>query len=503
MHCMTGSSSEREVVETTCVDVDAEGLCGICIHETEEGRRRAIFVPGALPGAVLRVAIDGGGGGAGVPGTKSHRRKRRLTYGTAVEVMKHHNGKVEPHCVHFGECGGCTLQQVSYIEQLGIKKEKIKNAFERIGGLSSHHVGRLQLQVEASPAAYRYRNRVEFSVADGRFGKHRRGSTDLVPISGCSLQGEDADRCYRYIVDFMEGSVGRGMDLIEYVVIRATQAGDLLVNVATRARADDLLSGLSVHLREHFPSLRGMVNSVLVENSPVGLRQVQDVHVLFGYGYLEERLGDLIFKVSANSFFQVNTPMTELLYRHIVDAAGVRSSDVVYDLFCGSGTIALFLAKHSAATPKSIVGVELAQGSVVDALENARMNRVDIATFVHGDVGDVCGIVKRGGYARPDIVVVDPARAGLSKRALEGILDLAPRTLVYVSCDVTTQARDVKRLMESGKYQVTQLKGFDLYVTCFSSAHPIPRRVLGSSHPTLRTIFTGIRKRPMWRASVP
>jgi 23S rRNA (uracil1939-C5)-methyltransferase len=237
--------------------------------------------------------------------------------------------------------------------------------------------------------------------------------------------------------------------------------------VATRARANSLVGALAAHIHKCGTSLslRGVVNSVLVAGSPVELRRVQEEHVVYGVGYLEERLGEVVYKVSPNSFFQVNTPLTELLYRHVVQAAALRPSDVVYDLFCGSGTIGLFLAKGMAGTvqPRHIIGIEVAKSSVSDARHNAEVNGVDFATFVHGDVGDVRRIIKEEGYPKPDVIVCDPARSGLSKRALESILVLAPRTLVYVSCDVSTQARDVKRLVGSGRYQVAQLKSFDMY----------------------------------------
>ena len=440
----------REIIETTCVDVDESGEYGICVDESAEGRRRAIFVAGALPGNVLRVAITG--------------KKKKLTHGVTVEVLKEHRGKVEPLCVHFGECGGCALQQMSYGEQLLTKRFRIRNAFERIAGLPAQHAALKELHVEGSPDAYRYRNRVEFSVSDGHFGKLRRGSNDLVRVRECLLQSSVADECYREVVEFFGGGGQFGPDGIEYVSIRSAQSGELLVNVVTRSREDACMAALAGRLRERCPFVRGLVNSVLVKDSPVGLRQVQEAHVVFGSGFLEESLGDLACKVSANAFFQVNTPMTEMLYRHVVDAAALRSSDVLYDLYCGSGTISLFLAKHSPTLPKEILGIELAEVSVEDARDNARTNGVDVASeFLCGDVGNLNKIIERGGHATPDVVVVDPARAGLSKRALDCILDLAPRTLVYVSCDASTQARDVKRFLEGGRYMVTGLKGFDLY----------------------------------------
>ena len=353
---------------------------------------------------------------------------------------------------------------MSYDEQLHTKKFRIRNAFERIAGLPAQHASLKDLHVEGSADAYRYRNRVEFSVADGNFGKHRRRSNDLVRIKECSLQSNHADQCYQEIVEFFGGDSQCGADGIEYVSIRSARSGELLVNVASRDRMDATIISLAVRLGERCSSLRGVVNSVLVKDSPVGLRQVQEAHVLFGSGFLEERLGDLVCKVSANAFFQVNTPMTEVLYRYVVDVAAVRPSDVLYDLYCGSGTISLFLAKHSATPPREILGVELAEVSVEDARENALINGLDSASdFVCGDVGDLTPIVALGGHAKPDVVVVDPARSGLSKPALDSILELAPRTLVYVSCDVSTQARDVKRILEGGRYMVTGVRGFDLY----------------------------------------
>lgn len=454
----------RNIVETQCVDVDVDGLQGVCITEIE-GRRRAIFVPGALPGAILRVAIDEDADDDRVASSKEKKRKK-LMYGTIVEVLKEHDGKTEPRCEHFGTCGGCSLQEVAYEQQLQIKVARVRNAFERIAGLKGSHAALSGLQITGSPMAYNYRNRVEFSCREDRcLGKHRRGSKDIVEIRGCALQSEVADRCYASILEHGFGGLVDDVR-VEYVTIReSASSGDVLVNVVTRTRADASLGPLAEHLSRSCPSLRGVVNSVLEGDSPVELRRVAAEYVVWGVGFVEERLGECVYKVSPNAFFQVNTAVAESLYRAVVDAAAVRPTDVVLDLYCGSGTIGLFLAKHSETPPARILGIEVADGSITDARHNAERNGVDCATFVRGDVGDVQRIAHGAGegFARPDVIVCDPARAGLSKRALEGILSLEPRTLVYVSCNVSTQARDCKRLVESGQYAVDRVQCFDMY----------------------------------------
>lgn len=470
------TSSAAVPLQVECVDVDTDGLCGICIDEST-ARRRAIFVPGALPGAIVRVVIEeegvggvGGVGGGQKAGNKRRKSSKGLTYGRIVDVVKEHDGKSDAVCPHFGSCGGCSLQEVAYAQQREIKARRVRNAFERIAGLAAGHPALEGLRVTGSPEPYGYRNRVEFSVVGsdeaggGRVvvGKHRRGSKEVVAVGGCALQRSAADACYASVVDSI-GGLGGGV-VVEYVSIReSVYSGDILVNVATRERAEVDLIGLAEHVRSRHPALRGVVNSVLEQGSPVELRRVREEHLVWGAGDLVERLGDVTYRVSANAFFQVNTALTELLYRHVVDACRLRSSDVVLDLYCGSGTIALFLARHSAVPPARILGIEVVEGSIADARHNAEKNGVTCATFVRGDVGDVRKIAEAHGVAGPDVIVVDPARAGLSTRALDGIVSLGPRRLVYVSCDVSTQARDVKRVLESGMYRVEEVAAFDMY----------------------------------------
>ena len=460
------TSSAAVPLQVECVDVDTDGLCGICIDESTT-RRRAIFVPGALPGAIVRVVIEEEGVEDG-GGSKRRKKSKGLTYGRIVDVVKEHDGKVDAVCPHFGSCGGCSLQEVAYAQQREIKARRVRNAFERIAGLAAGHPALAGLRITGSPEPYRYRNRVEFSVVGSSgnvvVGKHRRGSKEVVAVGGCALQRSAADACYASVVESIDRGGLSGGVVVEYVSIReSVYSGEILVNVATRERADVDLVGLAEHVRYRHPALRGVVNSVLEQGSPVELRRVREEHVVWGAGDLVERLGDVTYRVSANAFFQVNTALTELLYWHVVDACRLRPSDVVLDLYCGSGTIALFLAQHSAVPPARILGIEVVEGSIADARYNAEANGVTCATFVRGDVGDVRKIAEAHGVAGPDVIVVDPARAGLSTRALDGVVSLGPRRLVYVSCDVSTQARDVKRVLESGMYRVEDVAAFDMY----------------------------------------
>jgi len=395
-----------------------------------------------LPGEIARVRID-------------KIKKKSFGMGTKLETLRDHEGAVDAACPHFQTCGGCSLQTLAYEYQLKMKERTVLNTFKRIGSMHNVENG-LFKGIQGCDQVYQYRNKVEFSVAQGIVGKHIRGSSEIiVPIRECKLQSDASERIYKGIQWYLQEADDDLLSDIQHIVIRWSEAyGNALVNIVTEYPFTERLDRLGQYLAsEYGHAVRGVVNSVSDDS-----RHMTNVYTVWGQGDLLERLGPYNFRISPNSFFQVNTDQTKQLYEYVVEAAGINTTHVVFDLYCGTGTIALFLAKHA----KKVYGIEMVESSVEDAKYNALLNGVENVEFVQGDVGMMVSKVL-GNNGTADIVVVDPARAGLSKQAIKGLINLKPQKIVYVSCNVATQGRDIKDLLQSGMYKVDSIKAFDLF----------------------------------------
>ncbi len=433
------SDGDRMVVE--CVDVSIDGL-GICKNVLTS---QVVFVPDAYPGEVADIEITG--------------KKKKITFGSKVATLKPHDGKCEPYCKHASSCGGCQLQAMEYQEQLRLKAKKVRDAFNRIGGVD---ISGVMEAIEESLDAYHYRNKVEFSIdhTGGILGKHIQGSsTKLIEVGECKLQSKVSHEIYKDIREYAMNDRFL-LQEIHHIVIRWSQAyATALVNIVTKRNIAGKLKRLGQYLSEkHGERLTGVVNSVTDSTRPVEQRRIMQEELVCGKEHLLEKLGSCSYRVSPNSFFQVHTAQTEKMYDFVSNAvnSGVEKDGVVLDLYCGAGTIAIFLAQKA----KYVYGIEISESSINDARYNATLNNAKNVEFVQGDVGKVIG--NFSGIV-PDAIVVDPARKGLSSDALQGILSMNPKRIVYVSCHVATQARDVKQILNSGRYTIVSVKPFDLF----------------------------------------
>ncbi|WPT13008.1 RNA methyltransferase OB0768 [Picochlorum sp. SENEW3] len=448
--------ADGEARVLTCVDVSSQGS-GVC-KDKETGL--VVFVPDSLPGEILRARIEKSG-------------KQSFAHGVKLETLKSHDGSRMAYCNYAHECGGCSLQNLTYSpHQLDLKQSSVFNAFKRIGGVKSLGEKGIFRDIVGCDDEFHYRNKVEFSVDSHAkvIGKHVRGSADaLVHISECVLQTNAANRLYRDIcaVVLEEDAV---ISTVQHIVIRFSNAfQQCLVNIVTKDDARNNLSRLVEYVSErHADTLRGIVNSVSQDGALLEERKVETEHVLWGEGDLLEKLSCFTYRISPNSFFQTNTKQAERLYEYVVEQAQISSDDVVFDLYSGAGSMSLFLASNA----KSVYGIEISESSVADARYNAALNGVDNVEFVQGDVGHISQLTHG---RQPDIVVVDPARAGLSKRAIKGLLKCMPKKLVYVSCNAATQARDVREFLNNG-YWLESVRPFDLFpqtmhVECVAVLH--------------------------------
>jgi 23S rRNA (uracil1939-C5)-methyltransferase len=454
------------LVETTIEDLAERDLCF-----GKLGGGLAVFVQGPVAvGDRVRAEV--------LSVRKNHVRSR------VVEILEPSPCRIPPTCAHFGACGGCKWQHVEYAEQLRLKRKHVTDALAHIGGMPEALVE----DVLPAERIYGYRNKIEFSFSRQRYllpSERGLAEIDLDKPTDFAL-GFHAPRLFAKVVDVdtchiatpemntvLAGvkhfSRDRGLSiystqthdgLLRQVVVRQAAATEqLMVNLVTSEHDASLMAEWrDLLLRELGDRLTTFVNNITTakNNSSVGQRE----YVLHGPGVIEDRIGEFSYVISANSFFQTNTAQAERLYRRTLELAAPRPSDVLYDLYCGTGSISLYAASRC----DRVLGLEWAESAVADARANAERNGVTNVEFTRIDLKHVKSLQPDlDAFGVPDVVIVDPPRAGVHPKAVEVLLQWNPRRIVYVSCNPSSLARDVKALCESGSYNLGPVTPVDMF----------------------------------------
>jgi 23S rRNA (uracil1939-C5)-methyltransferase len=427
----------------------------------------AVFIKGGVPGDFLRARVNS--------------VKKNFAECEVAEILRPSGLRTEPQCRHFGICGGCRWQQVQYPAQLQFKRQHVVDALERLGGFPGIAVE----QAVGVTDPYFYRNKMEFSFGErwqtieelstggtgpeDRFGLglHVAGRYDrVVDVQECWLQSTLSASIVNSVRDFCKT---RGLQpyaprthegyLRNLVIREGRRTGEVMVNIVTRDDRPDVMTALSGYLRSAFPGITTIINNITARVSQVAVGEYEKTY--FGKGTISEKIGSRMYRISANSFFQTNTEQAERLYDVAKSFAGLRREDIVYDLYAGTGTIAL----HVADEASHVFGIEAVASAVEDARRNAGDNHVENCTFLLGDLKEtLVGSRQRGTpLPRPDVVLTDPPRVGMHEKVVRELLALRPRTIVYISCNPSTQARDLKVLCESGTYAITRVQPIDMF----------------------------------------
>ena len=404
---------------------------------------QAVFVKGALAGEICQVQLLKVG--------------KSAAWGRVTQVLTPVPGRQSPDCPRYPRCGGCQLRHMTYAEELRFKRQKVQDALQRIGGWT----GRVE-KIHGAEAPDRYRNKIQFPVADGpRVGFFRARSHEVIDAEDCLLQPLAATRLReafklwmeRYQVPAYDERVHGG--LIRHFYVRVNQRGQSLCAVIANGTDLPHQEELVQALRRAEPDLAGVVLSVNQEKTNVILGKTH--RCLWGRDYLEDTLCGLTFRLSVPSFYQVNREQAEVLYGRALAFAGLTGRETVLDLYCGIGTITLVMARQAGRA----IGAEVIPAAVEDAKANAARNEVTNAEFLCADAAQAAQTLADRGL-RPDVICVDPPRKGLAPAVIDAIVQMAPQRLVYVSCDPATLARDVKRMEEQG-YVLQRAEAVDLF----------------------------------------
>ena len=429
-----------------------------------------VFVHGAVPGDVVTAQVT--------------KRKRAYAEARVLRIESPSHDRVEPRCVHFGVCGGCKWQHVAYETQLRFKQQHVEDAFQRIGGFSSPGV----LPIIGSASPYFYRNKMEFSFSDRQWlavppspdasddvsderqnvylGFHAPSRYDkVIDITECYLQSERTVRILEFVRSFAHRhrlpaytSVDHS-GYLRFLVVRETKrTNQVMVNLVTLTDRPEVMSVFARELVSAFPFVTTVINTINDRKAQVAFGETE--RILAGEGVIVEELGGYRFVISAGSFFQTNTEQAERLFEVARTLAGLTGGETVYDLYSGTGTIAIVLSRFA----KRVIGIESVESAIDDANRNATLNGVTNCSFVQGDLKD--RLTKqtewRSDYPPPEVLVIDPPRSGMHPKVVEELKSMRVPRIVYVSCNPTTQARDAKLLCE-GPYRLDRLQPVDMF----------------------------------------
>lgn len=432
---------------------------GKSVATLEDGK--TLFVTGAIPGDVVEVLIL--------------KNKKTYAEGKALKIVTPSPDRIEPFCRHFGICGGCKWQMLTYEKQLAYKQQQIAEQLKRIGQIALPTINPI---LGGEQQRY-YRNKMEFTFSELPYltteemamdqpiepkpalGLHAPGMFDkVVDIEECHLQEAPTNQIKNLLrqwalekqLPFYNSRSKEGW--LRNLIIRISTLGEIMINLIVKEERPELKEAMELLLQQipNITSLHYTINHKLNDT-------IYDlpVHTYFGKGYIEEKLGNFRFKISPKSFFQTNSYQAEKLYNVVEEFAALTGEETVYDLYCGTGSIGIYLSKKA----KRIVGIETVADAIEDAKMNAAWNGLNNCSFYTGDVSKIAtdAFFKENG--KPDIVITDPPRPGMSEKLVKQLLTMRVPKIVYVSCNPATQARDLQWLDEA--YEVKQLQPVDMF----------------------------------------
>ena len=435
---------KNETYSATITGLTAEGA-GVARIDGQ-----VVFVPGVIPGEICEIRIDHVG--------------KTSAYATCLAVTKPSSHRVEPECSYFGRCGGCVFWHMDYACELEQKKRRVYDALSRIGGVEFP-----ALEITGSDSLCGYRNKVQFPVQQqngkAAAGFYRAGSHTVIPIESCKIQPPVASAIRAAVLSWMEEEKIPAYEekmhtgLVRHIYLRCGKiSGRTLVCLVINGTGLPKRKQLIEKIRAAAPDVSGIVVNYNTRKSNVILSD--RFETIFGEGTLEDELLGLRFRLSPAAFYQVNHDQAERLYEKAIEFAGFTGNETALDLYCGSGTITLCLARHV----KKVYGVEIVDAAIRDAKENARRNGIENAEFFCADAGQAAAKFAASGI-KPDVIVVDPPRKGVSEDVISAMAQMNPKRIVYVSCDPATLARDTARLREKG-YEAKKAHCFDLFPRC-------------------------------------
>ena len=417
-----------------------------------------IFVKGALPGDSLNAQV--------------FKKKKSYAEARMLELIEPSPDRIQPPCPYAGFCGGCQLQNLRYEKQLDYKKDQVLESMEHIGAVKDFVVH----DVIPSEKQFAYRNKMEFSFSDRRWflpsemhkretegdfalGLHVPGTYNkVIDMEACLLQGETGNQILREVKTYVRGcgvpvyGIKTHEGFWRFLAIRYSTAFDQwMVNIVTSEDRPDAVQPLADNLIRNFKTIRSVVNNITQSKASVALGEHEKI--IAGEKYIKDKIGAFDFQISSNSFFQTNSLGALRLYQTVLDYSEFRGDENVLDLYSGTGTIPIFIARQA----RTVTGIEINESAVRDARKNCEKNAIHNCSFICGDIREKISAITE----KPDLIIIDPPRAGMHQDVLAHVLRLSPEKMVYVSCNPSTMARDIGLMIQD--YEVIEMQPVDMF----------------------------------------
>ena len=431
----------------------------------ESKNKYVVFVDGSYPGDVVKASLT--------------KIKKSYAKASIEEIIKPSELRINARCKFFGTCGGCKQQDLDYTTQTKFKQQQIEEIFEKMSGFKDFIIE----EIIPSEKVFFYRNKMEFSFAEKRWltneeiisekeiekdfalGLHiPRVFDKVLDIDECFLQSEESNKILNFSRNFFkERNVSiystkthEGF-LRNLVVKQSRHSDDLMVNLVTSSENGELLQNYKEMLLSEIPQITTIVNNINLKKASVATGDYEKL--LYGSGFIYDVIGKYKFRISANSFFQTNTLQAEKLYQTALNFAEMNGDEIVYDLYSGAGTISIFVSNYC----KEVYAFESVESAISDAEENAKLNNINNVHFITSDLyKSFLPFVEEKKLSKPHLIILDPPRNGMHKNAVNDVINLKPKKIVYISCKPTTQVRDIKLFTEAG-YKLIKIKPVDMF----------------------------------------
>ncbi len=452
-----GKAIKRYTVENTeIIDISSEGMGVARVNDL------VVFVEGAVPGDICDFLV--------------YRKKKSYAFAKLTQLKKPSPRRVAPPCQHFGTCGGCKWQNLEYASQLEFKQNQVTQAMKR---LAKVEVGEM-LPILGCNEQYFYRNKLDFAFSNKKWltteqieskeqfdnrnglGFHISGAFDKVlDVQKCHLQVDISNQIRNEVRRFaLENNyaffdIREQNGLLRSLIIRTSSTGELMTIFSFFENDEEKIKTLLTHVQKQFPQITSLVYVI----NPKGNDTIFDlpIQTFHGNPWIIEEMEGLKFKVGPKSFYQTNSKQAYELYKVTRDFAGLIGNEVVYDLYTGTGTIAQFVSKNA----KKVIGVEYVPEAIEDAKANAQLNNITNCSFFAGDMKEILSHEFVNENGNPDLVITDPPRIGMDEKVVRKLLEIGPARIVYVSCNPSSQARDLAILSE--KYRVVKMRAVDMF----------------------------------------
>lgn len=407
-----------------------------------------IFIPNAIKGEKVKILI--------IKVLKSH------AFGKILDIIYKSDKRIEYDCETYKRCGGCNMRHIEYEETLIMKRNSVQALVNKT--LKNKVQVKNTIGME-NPL--HYRNKAQYPIGMNKenkpvIGVFARRSHEIIPINNCLIQKPISEQIAKFILEYItknnisvyDEKSGKG--IFRHLVIKVgVKTNEVMCILVINAHSFKNENKLVEELVKNFPNIKTIVKNINTKNTNVIMGK--ENIVLYGDGYIKDILGDYTFKISPQSFYQVNPLQAEKLYNLGVEAAKITKNDIVFDLYCGIGTISLFMAKYA----KKVYGVEIVEQAIKDAKENAKTNNIENTEFIAGDTEIVLDDLINNKKIIPDVVMVDPPRKGLDNRTIENINKIKPNRVIYISCNPATLIRDLAKFEEN--YEIKSIQPVDMF----------------------------------------